>query len=277
MSLDEIMNNYNVWQLVAAVSKIRDLEVLLEKLCDQSNMRDVYIRKPFISQMVRPALDYCRDQCQKIELHGALHRLGGVLWGNVNAGALTHQELQVQLRELRREIDRELALRRFAFVPLAKAEIHDKFTLHWESAWTVIPESKADTIEAIDCYALGLNTATVFHSMRVAEKGLRRLASRLRVALIHKGHSSPLEYAEWDPVLTACKNKLSEAHKLPKGPRREKQLQFYSEAADHCTYMKDIWRNNVSHARKTYNDGEALGAFNRVHDFMDFLAKGLKK
>lgn len=187
--------------MVAAVNGIRDLENLLEKLCDESGQRDVYIREPFIGKMVKPPLDYCRVQCQRIELHGALHRLGGKLHGNVNAGALTHEELKNQLRDLRSDIDRDLALRRFAFVPLDEASLHDSVSADWDTVWKAIPECKTDSCDATDCYALGLNTATVFHSMRVAEKGLRRLARRLRVTITHKGKSSPIDFADWDAVI----------------------------------------------------------------------------
>ena len=56
LSLLEIMENYNVWQLVAAVTLIHNLEVLLEKNCTQSGLRDHFIREPFISRMVKPPL-----------------------------------------------------------------------------------------------------------------------------------------------------------------------------------------------------------------------------
>jgi hypothetical protein len=41
--------------------------------------------------------------------------------------------------------------------------------------------------------------------------------------------------------------------------------------------MKDIWRNSVSHTRKAYIRDEALAAFNRVGDFMKFLARDMKE
>jgi hypothetical protein len=46
----------------------------------------------------------------------------------------------------------------------------------------------------------------------------------------------------------------------------------YSDAADHCEFMKDIWRNNVSHTRKAYSDPEAVAVLQRVREFMEFLA-----
>ena len=36
--------------------------------------------------------------------------------------------------------------------------------------------------------------------------------------------------------------------------------------------MKDIWRNDISHARRRYNKPETLGVLNRVQEFMKLLA-----
>jgi hypothetical protein len=62
---------------------------------------------------------------------------------------------------------------------------------------------------------------------------------------------------------------------LPSGPKRQTKLDFYSDAADHGMFMKDIWRNNVSHARRPYHAGEAKVVLDRVRDFMRFLAISL--
>jgi hypothetical protein len=60
---------------------------------------------------------------------------------------------------------------------------------------------------------------------------------------------------------------------MAKSPRRKQQLQFYSDAADQCTYIRDIWRNEVADTRGTYNDGESLGIMTRVRQFMQLPAK----
>jgi hypothetical protein len=267
------MQNYNVWQLVLAVNMIRDCEFVLEKAC-MDGLRDTYIDDPFVSHMLGPTLAYCKDQFQKIELNGALYRLGGVLHGSVNARVITNEKLQLQLHELRADIDRDLALRRFAFVPLNKTEMCDRVTLRWGKIWQAFAESEDDSRAATDCYVLGLYTASVFHAMRVAEIGLRNIAKNMRVKLTDKGRPMPIEFGTWEKVIVQVNNKIKEARLKSKGHKAEVRLQFYSEAADHCMYMKDLWRNSVSHARKSYNDGEALGALNRVHDFMQFLSTG---
>jgi len=58
--------------------------------------------------------------------------------------------------------------------------------------------------------------------------------------------------------------------------RKSQKIEHYSDAADHCTYMKDIWRNSVSHTRKPYSFTEAVAVFERVRDFMQLLTKTLK-
>jgi hypothetical protein len=141
----------------------------------------------------------------------------------------------------------------------------------WAQVWEKIPKCRYDAEEAIYCYALERDTAVYFHSMRVAEQGLRRLAKRLRVTLTHKGARQPIESADWNDVITGINNKIKTIRNLPRIPKREIQLDIYSDAADHCTFMKDIWRNKVSHSGKPYKPSEALSAMERVRDFMQFL------
>ena len=134
------------------------------------------------------------------------------------------------------------------------------------------PEATADTESAIECYALEQPTAAVFHMMRMAEHGLRAIAKKVGVRLTDKGKPQPLEYATWDKVITAINNKIAAARLLPQGPKKNQKLRFYSDAAENCTYIRDLWRNETSHTRKRYNSAEAWGVINRVRDFMELLA-----
>ena len=54
-------------------------------------------------------------------------------------------------------------------------------------------------------------------------------------------------------------------------PKRSTDLEKLSDAEDHCVFMKDIWRNAVSHTRKPYNESEAKFVLERVHGFMQFV------
>jgi hypothetical protein len=139
----------------------------------------------------------------------------------------------------------------------------------------VFPLAQPDIREVGNCMAAECSTAAVFHLMRVAEYGLRKLAARLRVHLTHSGAQHPIEFADWQKVIDGIKNEITKAQKLGPGPKRQAKLEAYSDAADHCLYMKDIWRNNISHARKPYNDIEAMAILERVREFMTFLATKL--
>lgn len=75
--------------------------------------------------------------------------------------------------------------------------------------------------------------------MRVAEYALRLLARNVKITLTHKGKTHPIEYAEWDQVITQIKNKISAVRQLSKGRPKDDVLKLFSSAADHCEYMKD--------------------------------------
>jgi hypothetical protein len=112
--------------------------------------------------------------------------------------------------------------------------------------------------------------------MRIAERGLRDITKGLGLKIIDKGAPIPVESATWANVITQIQSGITVQRQKTKGKAQALRLQHYAEAADHCEYMKDLWRNEVSHAGKFYNEGEALSALNRVHDFMLFLVKGRK-
>ena len=102
------------------------------------------------------------------------------------------------------------------------------------------------------------------------------LLKKSGVKLTDKGKPQSIEFATWDKVITGIKTKIADVRLLPQGLRKNRNLQFYSDAAENCTYIRDIWRNEISHTRKNYNEGEAIGILKRVEDFMRLLAIGPK-
>lgn len=268
----DIMRHYNVWQLAHAIAFLESAQHDAEFKKDFTQ-GDARVPDQGMNNLFVPMLRYCESECRQLELTAALARFQH--FNNEIREGITWAELRNQIKVLHEAIHADLCFRRFAYVPTSKAAIHDGFALAWESIWKKIPDAKEDSQRAVDCYALEQDTACVFHLMRVAEFGLRALAKKLRVKLTSKGQFCPLEFAEWEKVIITLKNQIDAARKLPAGPKRQAQLAFYSDAADHCTFMKDIWRNNVSHARQPYKDAEALAVLERVRDFMKFIAEHL--
>jgi hypothetical protein len=130
----------------------------------------------------------------------------------------------------------------------------------------------ADIASAGDCLMAGLNTAAVFHLMRVAEFGLRRIAKDLNVKLPKK---KPIEYATWAEALRAIDVKLKTLS--GKSAVKEKKRQFYSGLALAIDAFQHLWRNPVSHFRGQYDEQQAQSAYIHVGAFTQKLAERMKK
>jgi hypothetical protein len=262
------MRHYNVWQLGIVLGFLGDAQAVAH--FRKGTTSDSPVPRERIDQYYKPSVEYAQRQCADIELSAALHRCDlflialrdGILWS----------ELGHQAQALLEAIEGELKYRRFAFVQTPKAKILDEFRKDWATVLETFPNAEEDVKHAVECYALEQNTACVFHLMRVAEHGLRAVGKRVGVKLTDKGKPQPIEFATWEKVIAAIKNKITAAHAMSKGVHRKQQLQFYSDAADQCAYIRDIWRNEVSHNRGSYNDGEAAGVMTRVRQFMELLA-----
>jgi hypothetical protein len=207
------------------------------------------------------------------ELHFALSAYGDPTWGRIK------QELQVFWELLEPEMrDRRLVsietvkgayLSELIGDPPDASEREDADP-SWAHIWRRFPSAKYECEEAVYCYVLERNTASIFHSMRVAEIGLRALARRMKVKL-PKGKK--LEWGEWQAVLKEMSKRIDTIGLTVKaGPRKDELLEFYSGAVGQFTGFKDEFRNQVMHVRKTYDEDDAKRALNRVRDFMDKLA-----
>jgi hypothetical protein len=171
-----------------------------------------------------------------------------------------------------------LKSRRFMFVPSDQASYWENPRLFGDDFRAEFPAAAvAEGIEAGNCFAAGRWTACVFHCMRVAEYGLRKIAQTLKVKTIHKGKVFPVEYADWEKVIAAIQAKIADIRKVPRGPKRQELLRAYSSAADHCEYMKDIWRNETAHTRRLYNKVNCLSAISDVQGFIQSLPKSRPK
>jgi hypothetical protein len=276
-SLLAIMHNFDAWGLAMLLHHMEDLRDLTTKMCALDG-RDERVPEEVIGARVLPTLMQAQHHAQHAHLQSTNDRVwdgGGPFWMAAKVG-LTWQQLQNELVFLRQCIEADLEKRLFVFVEPKKVDLFAELDKIWGEVLTTIPDSKTDIEDGVLAYMVELNTAAVFHMMRVAEYGLRILAKKMHVslALVSNGHILPIDYAEWEKVITAVKNKIDQKRQqLSMGPKRQAQLEKYSDAADHCTFMKDIWRNTVSHARKPYNSTEALAVYERVRDFMRFVGQ----
>lgn len=273
-SLLEIMKHFNVSHLVAALDTMKCLEDGAKYQCDHGKADSLVKDNPVASNLLEVGVDCCVQFCDELDMGRARLRLMGDITVPFRTGTLTLSQLQSQAHELLEDMKYQLSSRRFVRIEPHRAIKYGKFGGEWEGVLRGIPESVVDCCEGMDCYAVGLYTAGVFHAMRVAEIGLRVLAKKLKVRITDKGKVVPIEFGDWDKVLQGIRGKIAKARTLPKNKKRDTLLTFYSKMADHCEYMKDYWRNPTAHCRKQYNEGECLGALERVRDFMLLIVKG---
>ena len=198
-------------------------------------------------------------------------------WDFDTLSSISLEAIVRELEHIQRSIMAELSVRKFVFVPSPDNEFFQKDQLFGGSVYEAFPAAREELKNAGTAYAIELYTACIFHLMRVSEHGLRGLARQVKAKVQSKYGLVPLEYADWHSVITAIKERIKASREQAQGPKKQRQLEFYSDAADHCEYIKDIWRNTTSHSRKLYNQSDALQAMDRVKAFMQFLSIALKE
>jgi len=134
------------------------------------------------------------------------------------------------------------------------------------------PEASKELIRAGNCYAVGENTACVFHSMRAAELGLRALAKHLNVAFPY-----PLELANWQNIIDKIEAEIKKLNQLSKGATKDEELKFCSDAATQFRYFKDAYRKHVAHVRENYDEYKALTIMEHTLEFIKSLSVKLSE
>jgi hypothetical protein len=130
------------------------------------------------------------------------------------------------------------------------------------------PEATYEITEAGKCLALGRHTATVFHLMRVLEKGLKALADNLNLQF-----NIPFDYQNWQNIIEQIESEIKKLEQLRAGQTKTDTLKAYSEIAKQFRYFKDAWRNGVAHSRETYGPEQALSIYRHVREFMQDIVK----
>ena len=169
-----------------------------------------------------------------------------------------------------------LTSRKFLYIPIDEARYYQTGELFGRELLNEFPEAEYDMIEAGSAYATGLNTSSVFHSMRVAEFALRRIARALNVKLKENKKPKPIEFGTWEQILIAIENKRNALRAQPKSKKQNARLVHYSGCADTISYLKDHYRNEVMHTRQRYNEHNALDAARRVRALLQAVSTAPK-
>lgn len=226
----------------------------------------------FIADLKNP-LRKMMEICRKLEMNSPVDRMADFLV----TLALPHKHLcsaiAQELDGVLRAIQMDFATRRLVFIPKDRLGFFERSKLFGDEVCATFPEAAQDIKEAGNCLAADLNTAAVFHLMRVAELGLRALVSDINSGFVL---NSPIEFATWGQVADMIIDKLKAIKATPKGDAREEDIQFYSSLLVDMRAFQYAWRDPVMHCRTRFDEPkQAENVLNHVRRFMETLAKRL--
>src|SRR5690606_2199938 len=108
-----------------------------------------------------------------------------------------------------------------ALVPPEKAKFFESDELFGTEVATAFPSARQDIKDAGNCLALDLNTAAVFHLMRVMEVGVKAMARHLKVRI-----KAGLDYVTLGEMAKKIDAKLQSKTLKARGKKRTEALEF---------------------------------------------------
>jgi hypothetical protein len=279
------MKTCDVWGLSRLLSQIADAQIGVKPWVESED-RDEIVPQEGLELYATGIVFHAQHLANELGLQSTYDRVwqgGGAFY--LISNHLTWQQLSNELTVLRQSIEADLEKHFFVHISPEKASVIYRLKDSWESVWTAIQDARYDIEEANDCYALGKNTASVFHSMRIVEWGLRAFAEHLGFTEVKKGEKNgvdivePVEYATWDRILGQLRkhaNGLIDA--VTDRMERQSLQEFYNSALSEIEGFKDAWRNHVMHTRRSYSAEDAVAVLTHVQRFMRLLVtKGVVK
>ena len=168
-------------------------------------------------------------------------------------------------------VEAEIGAKKFFFIPDHRVQYYELDLQRAISS--AFPAAASEIVAAGNSFATMLYTACVFHAMRAAEIGVRALAREIGVTFQTK-----IEFVEFGSVLDKIDSKIRDMRNLPRGEKKDTDLQFLSEAASQFRYFKDGWRVRAAHARATFDERQALTVFDHTLSFFQTLTnRGLRE
>jgi hypothetical protein len=141
-----------------------------------------------------------------------------------------------------------------------RADFLSNLDNEWASVFLAFPETEIEIKAAVDLWALGHSTASVFHTMRACELGLRFLAKKVGV----KNEDKPLEWMQWGALIKEMDKRLLALTSQTNGPKKDAEKVFLGGALSHMRSLQEK-RDAVMHVRRQFDEHEARSVFLHVH------------
>lgn len=223
-------------------------------LSHASILRNGERRELDVAEALIAVIGQLRDGCSELGLTLSVETIDSAVMSG-----LAHSS---QIKTLVLVVQNEMAKKLFLHIPEDRSRFWEADGLLSDRAKAVFKVGAAEVRASATAYAYGLWNASIFHSMRAAEDGLRSLAEKFGL------QSEGAE--QWGNIINRLESKLIEIAKQPKTSDEKKQhLQPLSELVVDLRLFKDAWRNQNAHTVLEYSGGQALTVLNAVCRFLD--------
>ncbi|HEY6252175.1 MAG TPA: hypothetical protein VI685_19645 [Candidatus Angelobacter sp.] len=211
------------------------------------------------------SLDISQRLCEKLSLSSAIRQHARIRQTIAEGGgSIAPDLLRSLVEELVRRLQEDLAERNFLMMPAEKVKYLDDLWLAAQPLESAFPNAQEELRNAARCYAFAQEMASVFHSMRALEIGLKALADSLAAA----------KKPNWQDLINDIEAEIKKINGPHAGPDWKQKQKFYSEAATNFRYFKNAWRNHVMHVRDKYSERDAKQIMEHVVSFLNILAEG---
>ena len=207
---------------------------------------------------------------------------------------ITFNEFDREIEILSGRIDHQIEELVFGFIPKEKGHFFEAEKLFGNTVFDNFPSAREEIKEAGNCYALNVNTACVFHLMRVVEIGARamywQMTKRKNVVIekYKKGaakkmsKSIPMELCDWNTLIKGFNIALEklEAGKS-KSIIKNQNHAYFNRLVKIFDNFRSGWRNVISHGneidssskRTLFKEGETSDLMRDTERFMRLLAE----
>ncbi len=198
------------------------------------------------------------------------------------AGEYSQAKIASKIATIRETIKTELDHHFFYHYPRDRALLLRRVPEDWLAVYTAFPSAKSDILASVDCYALGQDRASIYHSMMILECGLPLLAHRLKIK-----HAK--QRPTWQNIIGEIREAISTRREVlarpPKGTkpltraaakREHEMLEGCGEAALEFKFFEHAWRNHIAHGREQYDASDAIKVLDHVRSFMEIISTKLK-
>lgn len=192
-----------------------------------------------------------------------------------------YAEVAHEFKALGSDLLKATQYERFCHYPREKGVLVVRVAGDWAATLKAFPTAKDDIEAAVDCYALGYNHASIYHSMMVLERGLPALARRLKVTV---KRSRPT----WKDMIDDIRRGMDAARVALAAPSKGRKplarqaTKRWHEILGHCGevaqefgFFEHAWRNHIAHGRAHYEESDAKTVLDHTRAFMELGASKL--